>query len=204
MLIVPVSSHRETLTALLSDAGFLAADEEAGELLASAAGDVELLDSFVRRRLTGEPLAWITGSVSFCGIEIHIAPGVYVPRPQSEPLARRALERLPATGAAIDLCTGSGAIARILTSGRPAARVVASDVDDRAVACAASNGVEAYRGDLFSPLPPDLEGRTASSSASCLTSRLRSSHCCSATRSPSSLRLPTTAVRTVLKSSGAS
>ena len=157
---MPVSSHRETLAALLSDGGFLAADEEAGELLASAAGDVELLDSFVRRRLTGEPLAWITGSVSFCGIEIHIAPGVYVPRPQSEPLARRALERLPATGAAIDLCTGSGAIARILTSGRPAARVVASDVDDRAVACAASNGVEAYRGDLFSPFPPGLEGRT--------------------------------------------
>src|SRR5437870_4296617 len=94
---MPVSSHRETLAALLSDGGFLAADEEAGELLASAAGDVELLDSFVRRRLTGEPLAWITGSVSFCGIEIHIAPGVYVPRPQSEPLARRALERLTAT-----------------------------------------------------------------------------------------------------------
>jgi release factor glutamine methyltransferase len=38
------------------------------------------------------------------------------------------------------------------------ARVVASDLDERAVACAISNGVEAYRGDLFEPLPRDLEG----------------------------------------------
>jgi release factor glutamine methyltransferase len=37
--------------------------------------------------------------------------------------------------------------------------VVASDLDERAVACATANGVEAYRGDLFAPLPPALEGR---------------------------------------------
>ena len=42
---------------------------------------------------------------------------------------------------------------------RPAARVVASDVDERAVACARANGVEVYRGDLFAPLPRALEGR---------------------------------------------
>jgi release factor glutamine methyltransferase len=39
---------------------------------------------------------------------------------------------------------------------RPAARVVASDLDPRAVACALANGVEAYAGDLFSPLPAEL------------------------------------------------
>jgi release factor glutamine methyltransferase len=37
--------------------------------------------------------------------------------------------------------------------------VVASDIDQRAVACATANGVEAYCGDLFTPLPPTLEGR---------------------------------------------
>ena len=42
---------------------------------------------------------------------------------------------------------------------RPRARVVASDLDPRAVACAAGNGVEVYRGDLFAPLPGALEGR---------------------------------------------
>jgi release factor glutamine methyltransferase len=42
---------------------------------------------------------------------------------------------------------------------RPGARVVATDLDDRAVACAAANGVEVYRGDLFAPLPRALDGR---------------------------------------------
>ncbi len=155
-----VRMHRDlaALTARLARAGFIAAAEEAQELLARAAGDTELLDSIVSRRLTGEPLAWITGKVSFCGIEIRVDAGVYVPRWQSEPLTRRAVDRLPETGVAVDLCTGSGAIARTLTAYRPGARVVASDIDERAVACAAANGVEVYRGDLFAPLPSGLEG----------------------------------------------
>jgi release factor glutamine methyltransferase len=95
----------------------------------------------------------------FCGVEIRIDPGVYVPRWQSEVLARRAVVRLAEDGTAIDLCTGSGAIARALAAERPGARVVASDADERAVACARVNGVEAYGGDLFDPLPPALHGR---------------------------------------------
>jgi release factor glutamine methyltransferase len=154
-----MTDRLEALTAVLAEAGFVAADEEAAELLARAAGDAAALDAMVARRLTGEPLAWITGSVTFCGLEIRVDPGVYVPRWQSEPLARRAAERLPADGAAIDLCTGSGAIARTLMAARPGARVVASDLDERAVACAKANGVEAYRGDLLAPLPRSLEGR---------------------------------------------
>jgi release factor glutamine methyltransferase len=92
-------------------------------------------------------------------LEIHVDPGVYVPRWQTEPLARRAVERLPPEGTAIDVCAGSGAIARTLSAGRPGARVVASDRDERAVACAAANGVEVYHGDLFAPLPSALAGR---------------------------------------------
>jgi release factor glutamine methyltransferase len=152
-------NDREALVALLSGAGFIAAEEEADELLACAARDVGPLDALVGRRLTGEPLAWITGSVSFCRLDVRVRPGVYVPRWQSEPLARRAVERLPAAGAAIDLCTGAGAIAMTLSANRPGARVVASDLDERAVACARANGVEVYRGDLFDPLPRALRGR---------------------------------------------
>jgi len=155
----PTSSGIFALTALLSGCGFVAAREEAGELLACAAGDVEVLGALVARRLTGEPLAWITGNVSFCGLTLRIDPGVYVPRWQSEPLARRAVERLPANGTAIDLCTGAGAIAKTLLTNRPGARVVASDLDEAAVACARANGVEVYCGDLFAPLPRALEGR---------------------------------------------
>jgi len=156
---MPAPSDRGELAELLADAGFVAAAEEAGELLARAGGDQELLDALVARRLTGEPLAWITGSVCFCGLEIAVDPGVYVPRWQTEALALRAVERLPANGVAVDVCTGAGAIAKTLMARRPDARVVATDLDERAVACARRNGVEAHRGDLLSPLPRALEGR---------------------------------------------
>jgi release factor glutamine methyltransferase len=157
----PAAPHpNRALAARLSSAGFVAAEEEADELVARAAGDVGLLESLVARRLIGEPLAWITGSTSFCGVDVLVHPGVYVPRWQTEPLARRAAERLPANGTAIDLCTGAGAIAKTLATARPAARVVASDLDRDAVACAAANGVKVYCGDLFAPLPHALEGRT--------------------------------------------
>jgi release factor glutamine methyltransferase len=136
----------------------VAAPEEAEELLASAAGDPDLLDMLVERRLTGEPLAWITGHTTFCGLDIRVHPGVYVPRWQSEPLARRAADRLPPGGVAVDVCTGAGALARVLSTSRPGARVVASDVDRRTVACAAANGVEVYCGDLFDPIPAGLAG----------------------------------------------
>jgi release factor glutamine methyltransferase len=153
---VTVPHELRPLTVLLQDNGFVAAGEEAEELLARAGGDAALLERLVERRLTGEPLAWITESVVFCGIEIRVDPGTYVPRWQSEPLALRAVERLPRTGTAIDLCTGTGAIAKVLMTHRPGAHVVATDVDPRAVACASANGVEAYRGDLFAPLAPEL------------------------------------------------
>jgi len=155
---VPAPTDLAALTAQLSVAGFVSAEEEAGELIARAAGDAELLDAMVARRLTGEPLAWVIGSTSFCDLMIRVDVGVYVPRWQSEPLARRAAERLPANGVAVDLCTGSGAIARTLMHLRPRARVVASDIDPRAVACAAANGVDVFHGDLFAPLPAALDG----------------------------------------------
>src|SRR4051794_30852448 len=138
---VSVTGLRE----LLARNGFVAADEEAAELVEAAGGERGRLDAMVARRLTGEPLAWITGWADFCGRRITIHPGVYVPRWQTEPMVERALERLPNRGTAIDLCTGSGAVATVL--GAKAARVVASDLDPKAVACARANGVEAYAGD---------------------------------------------------------
>jgi len=147
------------LAATLSTAGFVAPDEEAHELLARAGGDDALLDELVGRRLTGEPLAWITGRISFCDLELRVDPGVYVPRWHTEMLARRAVELLPPSGTAVDLCTGTGAIARTMCAAHPGARVLATDMDGRAVACAQANGVEAYGGDLFAPLPAGLEGQ---------------------------------------------
>ena len=155
---MPVPNDLEALSALLSSAGFIAAEEEAVELLACADGDQVQLDLLVGRRLEGEPLAWVTGTVSFCGLAVRVDRGVYVPRMHSAPLAARAVERLPERGRAVDLCTGTGAVAKVLMAERPRAHVVASDIEERAVGCAAANGVEAYCGDLFGPLPPRLEG----------------------------------------------
>lgn len=143
----------------LESAGFIAPTDEAGALIAAAAGDANRLDEFLRRRLTGEPLAWITGSVTFCGTEIRVNPGVYVPRWHTEALAFRAAERCPAAGVVVDLCTGSGAVAATINRLRPTAHVVATDLDERAVACARRNGVETYSGDLFGPAPTDLRGQ---------------------------------------------
>ena len=136
----------------LAQAGFVAAREEADLLVACAGGDDDALDGLVERRLTGEPLAWIVGHTTFCGHRIAVHPGVYVPRWNSEQLARRALDRLPPRGVAIDLCTGAGAIARTLALRRPGARVLATELDPVGAECARANGVDVYEGELFEPL----------------------------------------------------
>jgi release factor glutamine methyltransferase len=147
------------VTAELRRAGCVAAEREAAELLAAAGADTARLAKLVERRSTGEPLAWLTGSVRFCGETVRVAPGVYVPRPQSEPLARAAVARLPEGGVAVDLCTGSGAIAVVLARRRPKARVVATEIDSRAAACARENGIEVFEGDMAAGLPAALDGR---------------------------------------------
>jgi release factor glutamine methyltransferase len=141
------------LVTRLARAGCVAAEEEAHELAARADGDLSLLRSLVERRLTGEPLAWITGRAAFGDRTVLVHAGVYIPRWQSLELARRATARLPEKGKAVDLCTGSGAVAAALGAVRPSAGVVGTDSDARAVACARANGVEAYRGDLFAAVP---------------------------------------------------
>jgi release factor glutamine methyltransferase len=137
----------------------VAAAEEADELIRAAGGRPRALDELVARRSKGEPIAWLTGTVTFCGIELFVAPGVYVPRWQTEPLARRAASRLPPTGVAVDLCTGAGAIAAVLAAAAPAAEVLATEIDQAAADCARRNGVEVLAGDLDDPLPGNLEGR---------------------------------------------
>jgi release factor glutamine methyltransferase len=131
----------------LTAAGCVAAIEEAAELLA-AAPDEPTLEAWLCRREQGEPLAWITNTVLFCGHRLHVAPGVYVPRIQSEELAHRAAALLTENGRAVDLCTGVGAVAAHLMAAVPTAEVVGLDVDVRAAACARRNGVPTAVADL--------------------------------------------------------
>jgi release factor glutamine methyltransferase len=147
------------LAGRLAEAGCVAPWEEAVELADAADGDGAALAAFVARRERGEPLAWITGSVVFAGHRVLVRPGVYVPRWETETLARRAVELLPVDGAAVDLCTGSGAVAVVLGRSRPAARVVATDIDPVACRCARANGVDVTMGDLADVVPAELRGR---------------------------------------------
>jgi len=143
---------QDGVRARLAAAGCVAADAEAAELR-SAAPDDATLETWVRRRERGEPLAWITGSTRFCGHRISVDPGVYVPRWQSETLARRAAEVLPRDGGrAVDLCTGAGAIAVHLAAQVPSASVIGTDLDMTSVRCARRNGVAAVLADLGEPI----------------------------------------------------
>ncbi len=142
-----------SVTRMLAEAGCVAAGAEADELMRAASGDPVVLHHMVTRRTLGEPLAWLIGSVTFCGVDVFVAPGVYVPRPQTESMARRAAALLPPGGVAVDLCTGAGAVAAVLARSVPTARVLATDVDETAVRCARRNRVEVFEGFLDEPLP---------------------------------------------------
>jgi release factor glutamine methyltransferase len=142
----------------LAGGGCVAPEAEADALIEASAEGVGPVDELVARRVRGEPLPWITGRVRFCGVRVRVDPGVFVPRPHTEALARHAAGLLPDAGIAVDLCTGSGAVAAVLRAAHPGARIYATDVDPRAVACARRNRVEAFEGDLDEPLPGSLRG----------------------------------------------
>jgi release factor glutamine methyltransferase len=155
----PAGLDLDAVTRRLAAAGCIAPAEEAAALTRAAAGDAGRLEDLVGRRGEGEPLAWLTGSVEFAGVEVAVSPGVYVPRPQTEPLARRAASLIPAGGVAVDLCTGAGAIAAVMRAAVPDARVVATELDDWVIECTRRNGIEVFEGFLDDPLPVELEGR---------------------------------------------
>jgi release factor glutamine methyltransferase len=70
-----------TVVDRLMAAGCVAADVEAEALMAAAPDDDEL-EGWIRRRERGEPLAWIIGTVQFCGQTLHVDPGVCRPIPK--------------------------------------------------------------------------------------------------------------------------
>lgn len=113
----------------------------------------------VKRRAEGEPTAYLTGAREFWGRRFAVDARVLVPRPETELLVEAALAALPEGGAALDLGTGSGAIAISLALGKPGARVTAVDLSADALAVARGNAaalgaeVAFLEGDLFGPLP---------------------------------------------------
>lgn len=107
--------------------------------LAPALG--ERFFALLQRRLDGEPVAYILGRREFYGLEFKVAPGVLIPRPDTETLVETALQRIPAHSPlrVLDLGTGSGAIAIAIAVHRPQAQVVAIDASPDALDIARTN-----------------------------------------------------------------
>lgn len=91
------------------------------------AGEAAAFEEAVARRASREPLQHITGVAPFRHLELSVGPGVFVPRPETEMVAQLAIDALRAMPdpepVAVDLCTGSGAIALALATEVPHARV---------------------------------------------------------------------------------
>ncbi|WP_340538004.1 peptide chain release factor N(5)-glutamine methyltransferase [Nocardioides sp. GXZ039] len=145
----------------LRDGGVQSPEHDAAELLAHtlgitrgalplvdevAADDHDRFLALIARRAAREPLQHLTGAAGFRHVELQVGPGVFVPRPETELLAGWAIDqareiadlagRAPVV---VDLCTGSGAIARAVADEVPAAEVHAVELDEAALVWAGRN-----------------------------------------------------------------
>ncbi len=126
--------------------------------------------ALVARRAERVPLQHLTGSAPFRGLDLHVGPGVFIPRPETELLVEAAVAEVARVAAqdtarlprVVDLCTGSGAIALAVAHESPGVRVWAVELSEDALAYAARNVTESGRdvtllaGDATATLP-DLD-----------------------------------------------
>ncbi len=162
----------------LARAGVASPEHDAAELLAHLLGttrgalavvddvaqrDEAAYEALIGRRANREPLQHLTGVAYFRHVELAVGPGVFVPRPETELLAGWAIEHLATMEqpVVVDLCTGSGAIARAMADEVPHARVHAVELDEGALAWAARNldgtGVDLRAGSMVDAFE-DLAG----------------------------------------------
>lgn len=123
-----------------------------------SAEQVNDISGLLLRRMQGEPIAYLTGEREFYGLSLQITPDVLIPRPDTELLVELAMERLPPSGRAADLGTGSGAIAVALAHTRRDAHITATDISEAALAVTRRNAehhrvkIHCCRSDWFEAL----------------------------------------------------
>jgi release factor glutamine methyltransferase len=166
--------------AQLAEAGIDSARHDAEQLAAHLAGTergrlslVESLDEdfftryrdVVAARSRRVPLQHLVGTEAFGPVVLHVGPGVFIPRPETEAMLAWAIaQRLPIRPVIVDVCTGSGALALALARHLADARVIGIDDSDAALDYARRNvegsSVELVRADAAAPgLLAELDGR---------------------------------------------
>ena len=158
------SSGRESAWILETATGRTQADRLRGAGCIDGAAATRAI-RLAERRAGGEPLQYVTGTTGWRRLVLAVGPGVFIPRPETELVAERAMSRLPEGGTIVDVGTGSGAIALSVADERPDATVLATDVSPEALRWARRNAsalrleVTLLGGDLFEGLPQPLRGR---------------------------------------------
>src|SRR5579864_2918749 len=123
------------------------------------------LFQLVERRAAGEPVAYLVGKKSFCGLELRVDKRVLVPRPETEALVTACVDDWSGLDAMIaDVGTGSGAVACALAHMLPQARIVAIDASHAALQVAVENAhalglgeqISFMVSDVFADLPAEL------------------------------------------------
>jgi release factor glutamine methyltransferase len=119
------------------------------------------------RRVRGEPVAYLIGSIEFGDLQLEVRRGAFIPRQSSEFMAAQAVRRLRGRRHPIhvDLATGIGPVALFVADALPKARVFGVDVSPTPLSLARRNATRLrlrntrfLRGDLFEPLPKVLAG----------------------------------------------
>ena len=114
-------------------------------------GTEKYLLSCVERLATGEPLQYVMGFEWFCGHKFNVAPGVLIPRPETEELVNKAIEFAQAAALQpqsasplriLDICTGSGCIAWSLAAALPQSEVYACDISQQALNIASTQQIQ--------------------------------------------------------------
>lgn len=124
----------------------------------------ELFRSYIQRRISGEPIAYITGRREFMSLEFVVNSDVLIPRPETELLVENALELLKGCREPriCEIGTGSGAIAISLAHYMPRAVIMAGDISSAALAVARENAnrlnvnVEFRVGNLLEPFQAEM------------------------------------------------
>jgi release factor glutamine methyltransferase len=125
---------------------------------------VDAYRDLLARRESNEPLQYIEGSVPFGPVDVLVDPRVLIPRPETEYMFDLIVRSRAVPEVIVDLCTGSGNLAIALKRTHPDAEVYATDLSPDAAAVARLNAerndadIGVLVGNLFDPLPRDLQG----------------------------------------------